>query len=51
VVVAAEEGAARPLTTQDVDLAKDAVSGDRFSDTVKHRPLGIRIIVEFAGTF
>jgi aquaporin Z len=54
--MAAEEGAARPLTTQEVDLAKDAVLGDRFmirfsEDTLKHRPLGIRIIIEFVGTF
>jgi aquaporin Z len=54
--MAAEEGAARPLTTQEIDLAKDSVLGDRFmlrfsEETLKHRPLGIRLIVEFIGTF
>ncbi|HUE06896.1 MAG TPA: aquaporin [Acidimicrobiales bacterium] len=54
--MAAEEGAARPLTTQEVDLAKDSVLGDRFmirfsEETLKHRPLGIRVIIEFVGTF
>jgi aquaporin Z len=51
-----EEDVARPLTTQEMDLAKDSVLGDRFmlrfsEDTLKHRPLGIRLIVEFIGTF
>jgi aquaporin Z len=55
-VMAAQGGAARPLTTQELDLAKDAVLGDRFmirfsEDTLKHRPLGIRVIIEFVGTF
>jgi aquaporin Z len=54
--MAPEEGAARPLTTQEIDLAKDSVLGDRFmlrfsEETLKHRPLGIRLIVEFVGTF
>jgi aquaporin Z len=54
--MAAQEGAARPLTTQEIDLAKDSVLGDRFmlrfsEETLKHRPLGIRLIVEFIGTF
>jgi aquaporin Z len=54
--MAAEQGAARPLTTQELDLAKDSVLGDRFmlrfsEETLKHRPLGIRLIVEFIGTF
>jgi aquaporin Z len=45
-----------PLTTQEIDLEKDAMLGDRFmirfsEDTLKHRPLGIRLIVEFVGTF
>ena len=45
-----------PVTTQEVDLAKDAMLGDRFmirfsEETLKHRPLGIRLIVEFIGTF
>jgi aquaporin Z len=54
--MAAEEGSARPLTTQEIDLTKDSILGDRFmlrfsEDTLKHRPLGIRVIVEFIGTF
>jgi aquaporin Z len=54
--MSAEEGSARPLTTQEIDLAKDSILGDRFmlrfsEDTLKHRPLGIRLIVEFIGTF
>jgi aquaporin Z len=37
-------------------MAKDTMLGDRFmirfsEDTLKHRPLGIRLIVEFVGTF
>jgi aquaporin Z len=45
-----------PVTTQEADLAKDTMLGDRFmirfsEDTLKHRPLGIRLIVEFIGTF
>src|SRR5579859_3045016 len=56
VVMAAEEGSARPLTTQELDLAKDSILGDRFAlrfseETLKHRPLGIRLIIEFVGTF
>ena len=54
--MAPEDGAARPVTTQEMDLAKDSILGDRFmlrfsEDTLKHRPLGIRVIVEFIGTF
>ena len=54
--MAPEEGAARPLTTQEIDLTKDSILGDRFmlrfsEETLKHRPLGIRLIVEFIGTF
>lgn len=54
--MAAEEGAARPLTTQEIDLPKDSILGDRFmlrfsEETLKHRPLPIRLIVEFIGTF
>ncbi|HEY6472903.1 MAG TPA: aquaporin [Acidimicrobiales bacterium] len=52
----AERVSATPLTTEEADLAKDSILGDRFmirfsEDTLKHRPLGIRLIVEFAGTF
>jgi aquaporin Z len=55
-LMAAEEGAAPPLTTQEIDLSKDSILGDRFmlrfsEDTLKHRPLGLRVIVEFLGTF
>ena len=44
-----------PVTTQEADLAKDAVLGDRcmirFSeDTLTRGPLGIRLIVGFIGT-
>jgi aquaporin Z len=44
------------VTTQEADAAKDTMLGDRFmirfsEDTLKHRPLGIRLIVEFIGTF
>jgi aquaporin Z len=51
-----EDRAAQPLTTQEIDLARDSMLGDRFmirfsEDTLKHRPLGIRLIVEFIGTF
>ena len=51
-----ERADAQPLTTQEVDLARDSMLGDRFmirftEDTLKHRPLGIRLIVEFIGTF
>jgi aquaporin Z len=54
--MAAEENSARPLTTQEIDLSKDSILGDRFmlrfsEDTLKHRPLGLRVIVEFIGTF
>ncbi len=47
---------APPLTTQEIDLARDSMLGDRFmirfsEDTLKHRPLGIRLIIEFIGTF
>lgn len=45
-----------PLTTKEIDLERDSMLGDRFmirfsEDTLKHRPLGIRLIVEFVGTF
>jgi aquaporin Z len=45
-----------PVTTSEIDLEKDAQLGDRFmirfsEDTLRHRPLGIRLIVEFIGTF
>ncbi len=51
-----ERGTATPLTTEEIDLAKDSMLGDRFmirfsEDTLKHRPLGIRLIIEFVGTF
>ncbi len=51
-----ERASATPLTTEEADLAKDSILGDRFmirfsEDTLKHRPLSIRLIVEFAGTF
>jgi aquaporin Z len=51
-----EERTATPVTTQEIDLAKDAMLGDRFmirfsEDTLKHRPLSIRLIIEFIGTF
>ena len=54
--MAVGDGTARPLTTQEIDLAKDSVLGDRFmlrfsEETLKHRPLGLRLIVEFIGTF
>jgi aquaporin Z len=45
-----------PVTTSEIDLEKDAQLGDRFmirfsEDTLRHRPLGVRLIVEFIGTF
>jgi aquaporin Z len=45
-----------PVTTKEVDLEKDSELGDRFmirfsEDTLRLRPLGIRLIVEFVGTF
>jgi aquaporin Z len=51
-----ERDPATPLTTQEIDLAKDSMLGDRFmirfsEDTLQHRPLSIRLIVEFIGTF
>jgi aquaporin Z len=51
-----DDRAAQPLTTQELDLARDSMLGDRFmirfsEDTLKHRPLGIRLIIEFIGTF
>ena len=47
---------AAPITTREIDLEKDSMLGDRFmirfsEDTLQHRPLGIRLIVEFVGTF
>ncbi len=52
----ADRSSATPLTTEEIDLAKDSMLGDRFmirfsEDTLKHRPLSIRLIVEFVGTF
>ncbi len=46
----------QPITTQEVDQVRDSMIGDRFmirfsEDTLKHRPLSIRLIVEFIGTF
>jgi aquaporin Z len=54
--MAPERDPATPLTTQEIDLAKDSMLGDRFmirfsEDTLQHRPLSIRLIVEFIGTF
>ncbi len=54
--MAPDEKSALPMTTQEIDLAKDSMLGDRFmirfsEDTLKHRPLGIRLIIEFIGTF
>jgi aquaporin Z len=54
--MAPDKPATTPLTTQEIDLDKDSYLGDRFmirfsEDTLKHRPLGIRVIVEFVGTF
>jgi aquaporin Z len=54
--MAPDKPATTPLTTQEIDLDKDSYLGDRFmirfsEDTLKHRPLGIRVIVEFLGTF
>ena len=54
--MAPDDRATTPLTTQEIDLDKDSYLGDRFmirfsEDTLKHRPLGIRVIVEFIGTF
>ena len=51
-----DDRVAQPLTTQELDLARDSMLGDRFmirfsEDTLKHRPLGIRLIIEFIGTF
>jgi aquaporin Z len=51
-----ERDPATPLTTQEIDLAKDSMLGDRFmirfsEDTLQHRPLSIRLIIEFIGTF
>ena len=47
---------ATPVSTQEVDQIRDSILGDRFmihfsEDTLKHRPLGVRLIVEFLGTF
>jgi aquaporin Z len=48
--------AAQPVTTQEMDLHRDTILGDRFmmrfsEDTLRHRPLWIRVIIEFLGTF
>ena len=45
-----------PVATSEADMAKDTILGDRFmirfsEDALKHRPLGIRLIVESIGTF
>jgi len=45
-----------PITTKEIDLERDSMLGDRFmirfsEDTLRHRPLGVRLIVEFVGTF
>ncbi len=47
---------ARPLTTQELDQSKDSMLGERFlihfsEDTLRQRPLSIRLIIEFLGTF
>ena len=47
---------AGPVTTAEVDRAKHSMLGDRFivrlfEGTLKHRPLPLRLIVEFIGTF
>ncbi len=52
----ADDRSALPVTTQEADLAKDSMLGDRFllrfsEDTLRHRPLWIRLIIEFLGTF
>jgi aquaporin Z len=44
------------VTTQEIDRSWDTMLGDRFmirfsEDTLKHRPLPIRLIIEFIGTF
>ncbi len=50
------EQRAEPVTTQEMDRARDTILGDRFmirfsEDTLQHRPLPIRLITEFIGTF
>jgi aquaporin Z len=55
-MMATEQKSVEPVATQEADLAKDSVLGDRFmlrfsEDTLKHRPLWIRLIIEFVGTF
>ena len=50
----ADGRSAMPVTTQEADLAKDSMLGDRFllrfsEDTLRHRPLWIRLIIEFLG--
>ncbi len=55
-MAALDGGVVAPLTTQEVDQLKDASLGERYlirfsEDTLRHRPLGIRLIVEFLGTF
>jgi aquaporin Z len=51
-----EQDHVTPVTTKELDLSKDAMLGDRFmirfsEETLKHRPLPLRLIVEFVGTF
>jgi aquaporin Z len=46
----------QPVTTQEIDRQRDTILGDRFmmrfsEDTLRHRPLWIRVIIEFFGTF
>jgi aquaporin Z len=48
--------AGTPITNLEADRVRDSMIGDRFmirfsEDTLKHRPLSIRLIVEFFGTF
>jgi aquaporin Z len=47
---------APPVTSREIDLQKDTMLGDKFlirfsEDTLQHRPLPLRVIVEFFGTF
>jgi hypothetical protein len=51
-----DEAPGRPITNLEADRVKDSMIGDRFmirfsEDTLKHRPLSIRLIVEFFGIF
>jgi aquaporin Z len=54
--MSAQERSVAPVTTEEIDRSRDTILGDRFAirfseDTLKHRPLPIRLIVEFIGTF